>query len=198
LAIALGCNIMRTLCGPAWIPTEITLARKKPRNTRPYKNFFKAPVRFNADESTIVFPGRWLDHAIASADEFLHQHIEKEANTLHRLKQRRFLDRIPEVLHQGLLRQQFSAREISLQLKVNERTLHRRLKAAGTTYRNELDKVRLALSRNLLTNTDLTIAEIADTLAYKGPSAFIRAFRRWQGEPPQSWRQQQIRKSTRP
>jgi AraC-like DNA-binding protein len=197
LAIALGCNILRTLCGPAWVPTEIALARKKPRNTRPYKNFFKTAVRFDAEESTIVFPSRWLDHAVPSADAFLHRHIEKEASTLHKLKQRKMLDRIPEALHQGLLRQQFSAREIALEFKIKERTLHRRLRAAGTTYRNELDKVRLALSLNLLTNTDLTIAEIADTLAYKGPSAFIRAFRRWRGEPPQSWRRRQSPESTR-
>ena len=188
LSVAVTYNIMRSLCGNAWAPTEVMLSRKRPRNISPYKNFFKAPIRFNAEESAIAFPSHWLQRAVPSADELLHDHIEKEARILHELQHQELIDRLPEVLHLGILKRRFSAQEISEKFKINERTLHRRLKAAGTSFRHELDGVRQTLSLQLLANTNLSIADIANVLAYKGPSPFIRAFKRWNEVSPQTWR----------
>ena len=154
----------------------------------PYKRFFKAPIRFNAEETAITFPSHWLQRAVPSADEFLHIHIEKEARILHEQQHQELLDRLPEVLHLGILKRRFSAQEISAKFKINERTLHRRLKIAGTSFRHELDEVRQTISLQLLANTNLSVAEIADALAYKGSSTFIRAFKRWNNVSPQTWR----------
>jgi len=188
LSIAVVYNIMRTLCGSSWAPLEIMLARKKPRDVWPYRRFFKAPIRFDAAQSAVAFSSRWLKYEAPSADEFLHDHLEKEARVLHQLQHRELLDRLHEVLHLGILNRRFSVQEISAKFKINERTLHRRLKAAGTSFRHELDGARQALALQLLSNTDLSIMEISDVLAYKGPSSFIRAFKRWNDVSPQTWR----------
>ncbi len=188
LSIAMSYNIMRSLCGIAWAPTEVMLSRKRPRNISAYKNFFKVPIRFDAEESAIAFPSHWLHRAVLSADEFLHDHFEKEARILHELQHQELIDRLPEVLHLGVLKRRFSAQEISAKFKINERTLHRRLKAADTSFRHELDEVRQTLGLQLLANTNLSIVEIADVLAYKGSSSFIRAFKRWNDVSPQNWR----------
>ncbi|MFC1695273.1 helix-turn-helix domain-containing protein [Pseudomonadota bacterium] len=107
---------------------------------------------------------------------------------MHELQDQKLLVRLPEVLHLGILSKQFSAQDISTKFNINERTMHRRLKTAGTSFRNELDKVRQTLGLQLLSNTNLSIAEIADVLAYKGSSTFIRAFKRWNDVSPQTWR----------
>ncbi|MCG6896660.1 MAG: AraC family transcriptional regulator [Thiocapsa sp.] len=39
----------------------------------PYRRFFGAPLRFDAEQSAVAFPTRWLDHPIMSADRLLHR-----------------------------------------------------------------------------------------------------------------------------
>lgn len=42
-AIAVGWNIMRTLCGQAWLPREVCLQHDHPPDIEPYRRFFNAP-----------------------------------------------------------------------------------------------------------------------------------------------------------
>jgi hypothetical protein len=86
ITMAIACNIMRGLCGKGWNPAEVLLSRRQPQNLAPYKHCFRAPLRFNAEQSAIVFPSRWLDHQIPSADALLYRHLEKEAAELHNLR----------------------------------------------------------------------------------------------------------------
>ena len=90
----------------------------------------------------------------------------------------------------GLLSGHFSAPEIAEVFGMHERTLHRRLRAAGTSFRQELDTARRRLSEQLLTNTSLAVGDIATALGYADASGFIRAFDRWCGTTPASWRKQ--------
>ena len=74
-------------------------------------------------------------------------------------------------------------------LHMTSRTLHRRLKSAGTTFRFELDAARQSVSRELLENTALPVSEIANAVGYADSSSFIRAFQRWTGTTPSTFRQ---------
>ena len=86
IAIAIACNIMRSLCGEKWNPTEVLLSHRPPQDLTPYQNFFRAALRFNANLSAVTFPTRWLDHRIPSADPLLHRHLEQQAAGLHQLR----------------------------------------------------------------------------------------------------------------
>ena len=68
------------------------------------------------------------------------------------------------------------------------RTLHRRLKESGTSYRELIDRVRYDLASERLANTDLTIKELAFDLGYSGANNFIRAFKRMNGFTPEQFR----------
>jgi hypothetical protein len=61
LAMAIACNIMRGLCGERWNPGEVLFSRRPPPDLVPYRQFFRAPLRFNAEQSAVVFASRWLD-----------------------------------------------------------------------------------------------------------------------------------------
>jgi AraC-like DNA-binding protein len=69
------------------------------------------------------------------------------------------------------------------------RTLSRRLRAYGTSFRELADEVRFEIARQMLENTELEVAEIAITLDYADASAFTRAFRRWSDTTPARWRE---------
>ncbi|MGB8406769.1 MAG: AraC family transcriptional regulator ligand-binding domain-containing protein [Mycobacterium sp.] len=66
---------------------------------------------------------------------------------------------------------------------VTERTLHRRLAAEHTSYRQLVDEVRVTLASAFLAS-GLTVEETARQLGYSETAAFTRAFIRWTGEAP--------------
>jgi len=74
--------------------------------------------------------------------------------------------------------------ETAAALGVSERTLRRRLTAAGTSYQRLLDEVRGSLAEELLGTGRLSVEEIGLRLGYAEASSFIAAHRRWTGETP--------------
>src|SRR4051794_15433976 len=42
-------NCMRSLCGPAWLPTAVLLPHSKPADVTPYRQLFKVTPRFDAE-----------------------------------------------------------------------------------------------------------------------------------------------------
>ena len=66
-ALAIACRIMRSLCGPEWNPAEVTFTHRKPALLRPYQQFFRAPLQFDAEENALVFGTLWLSKPVAGA-----------------------------------------------------------------------------------------------------------------------------------
>ncbi len=190
LSMAIGCNIMRGLCGESWNPTEILLSRRPPRDLEPYRKFFRAPLHFNAEQSAVVFRSRWLDHHIPSADPLLHRHLEKEAIELQALRDANTTGHLRGLLRKSLLAHKCTVTDVARQLCIHERTLNRKLQKLGTSFRHELDDIRYEMSRQLLADSAMPLAKIATTLNYADVSAFSRAFKRWTGITPAQWRAQ--------
>lgn len=188
LSIAAECNVMRSLCGDGWNPSEVRLARGVPEDVAHYRHFFRAPIRFDADRSALVFPTRWLDHPLSSANPMLHRHLEKEAESLHAEQPRDLVRQLRELLRGALATRKADAPHVAGQLGLHERTLNRRLRQAGTSFRRELKAVRYQMAQELLANTRLPLSRIASALNYADTSAFIRAFRQWSGMSPAAWR----------
>ena len=68
------------------------------------------------------------------------------------------------------------------------RTLQRRLDARGVTYSQLLDDLRHDVALYLLRDPKRTLAEISQEIGYRDPAIFTRAFRRWTGRTPSSFR----------
>ncbi|WP_160878978.1 AraC family transcriptional regulator ligand-binding domain-containing protein [Nocardioides flavescens] len=68
--------------------------------------------------------------------------------------------------------------DVAAGLGLSERTLRRRLEAAGTSYRTLLDEVRSGLAAVLL-EAGLGAAEVSARLGYAEPAAFSHARTRW-------------------
>lgn len=77
---------------------------------------------------------------------------------------------------------------IARTLATSARSLQRRLAAAGVTYQQLLDLARKDAAERYLTDSPLSIGEVAYLLGYSEPAAFNRAFRRWHQETPQAFR----------
>lgn len=188
LSVAFIQRLLQFLCGEEWRAAVVRLQRKEPADTRPYRQFFQAPVYFNSTESSVMIARDCLEKKPPTADSFLFKYLLNEARVLHNLQKHKLVDELPAALRRGLLSEKFSASDIAEMFAIHERTLHRRLRDAGTSFREELDRARMDVSHQLLQNTSLAVSDIATVLGYSDASGFIRAFRRWCGTCPSSWR----------
>jgi hypothetical protein len=78
VAIAIGYRALVDLCGPTWKPLRVQFSHARPDDLRPYRQFFGANLRFDAEVSGIVFASSWLDHTIPGADPALRRLISCE------------------------------------------------------------------------------------------------------------------------
>ena len=60
----------------------------------------------------------------------------------------------------------------------------------GTTFKLELMRARRQNAEKMLGESNLQIEEISQALGYKESGNFTRAFGRWTGVPPNTWRRQ--------
>lgn len=78
--------------------------------------------------------------------------------------------------------------EIANSLQVSVRTLRRRLNEQGVSFQLILDDVRSELALQYLRTTELSVEEIATLTGFSDTSNFRRAFTRWTGRTPSSFR----------
>jgi AraC-like DNA-binding protein len=97
-------------------------------------------------------------------------------------------DDVRRVMRMGLRKNCYSSEHIALQFSMHRRTLSRRLKGSGLGYRILSNEIKFETACQLLADTDVPLARVAVALGYSEASAFTRAFRRWSGQTPTSWR----------
>jgi AraC-like DNA-binding protein len=86
---------------------------------------------------------------------------------------------------------------VARELGTSSRTLQRRLSAVGLSFQQLLDAVRRDTAERCLTDSALSIAEVAYLIGYSEPAAFHRAFKRWSGMTPEGFRERRIPESAR-
>lgn len=77
---------------------------------------------------------------------------------------------------------------IAARLHMSPRTLQRRLGEEDTTFAKVLDEARGQLARQLLVDPATGLSEVGFRLGYSDLPAFLRAFKRWTGKTPTTWR----------
>ena len=97
-------------------------------------------------------------------------------------------ERIHTVLLEGLPSGESSVEITARRLGLSSRTLQRRLKLEGTSYKEVVRLTRERLARHYVCNTKLAYAEISFLIGFEEPGSFFRAFREWTGETPETVR----------
>lgn len=188
VALALGLNVLRSLCGPDFTPIEVTLARRAPADPGPYLSHFGCLPRFDAPLNTVSFHAGWLDRPVPGADPVMRAAYEARVAALEAEDRRTLLQRTRAAVRTAIVHRTCTAARVCRVLSIPYRTLHRRLADEGTTFRELVDSVRMDAAEKLLVQTGLSLAEVADALDYSDPSAFTRAFVRCRGTTPSAWR----------
>jgi AraC-like DNA-binding protein len=192
-AVAMMLNVIRTLCRSTFQPIEARFAHRKPDDVRPFRQFFRAPLRFDAESYALVFSHEWLTQPVPGTDAELNRLLQKQIDAV----EARYVDDFPEavrgVLRSALLTGHATEDQIAALFSMHSRTLGRRLEGFGTSFHELLEEGRFEIARQMLKDTSLGIADIADSIGYSRASSLTRAFQRWSGTTPARWRARQAR-----
>jgi AraC-like DNA-binding protein len=190
LAVAAMCNVMRQLCGAEWTPGMVLLPRKRPPSIEHYRQLLRAPLRFDSLQAGVVFPATWLTRTVERADPLLHEILRSRAAMDVTGRDPLLYGDARRAIRELLPTGKCSRLTVAQRLGLHERTLGRRLQAAGTTFQELLDAVRAEQARQLLHDTRMPVARVAASLGFGDSTVFARAFRRWSGLTPREFRAQ--------
>lgn len=196
LALCVGRNIMRTLCGPLWRADGVRLCYRRPAEREAYRRFFQAPVLFDAERAVLVFSANVLRCPVQGADPVIYKGLEERVAALERQGVGDVVAQVRRVLRNLLFNGRGSIDEVAQVFEVHKRTLNRHLRQHGLTFHELVEETRYHIARQMLRETDLAIVEVAAVLDYADAAAFTRAFRRWSGTTPGAWRTGRHRGST--
>lgn len=146
----------------------------------------RAPVEFGAVEDAVHCDRESLDLPLRGANPTLLGILESHAtHVLGSLPaEDDTIARVRAAIRALLPHGEPSLESVASRLGVGARTLQRRLRDHGFTFRGLTDDVRRECALIHLAHPDISVAEVAFSLGFSGPSAFHHAFRRWTGRSP--------------
>lgn len=177
---------------PDAAPVEVRFINPRPADLAPYEAFFGCPVAFDAPVTLVQLPAALLAAPLRAPDPALNALLDGQARSLlARLPPADDVEaRLREAIAAGLRAGEATLDGCARRLHLSNRTLQRRLDAAGSSFQQALDATRRQLALGWLADSRLKLAEVAQLLGYADQAAFTRAFQRWLGSTPGQWRRE--------
>jgi AraC-like DNA-binding protein len=183
-------TISQLLCEGEYRLREVHFQHAAPKDISEHKKLFRASVWFSKPSNQLIFNKAILAAPLQSADpELLELLVQFGDLLLTGISTRRTLvDRTKIALRQAILKGDVQLNAVSRSLGLGARTLQRKLNEGGATYTGLLGGMRRNLAEHYLRDSQMTISEISDRLAFAHPGEFHRAFRIWTGTTPHRFR----------
>ncbi len=188
MAVALGCKILKELCGPAWVPSYIQFPHARGADLSPLGASICSNMRFDAEVAAIVFPANWLDRPLRDSDPLRHASLGHELAFGSLINVKPLSESVRRLLHPLIFSGNLSSKRVAWQLGMKERTLRKHLAKEGTTFLKLANLARFEVAQQLLRDTSMAIKDIAMAMNYSDGNAFSRAFQSWAKESPTEWR----------
>ena len=179
----------RRATGRAVVPRRVEFARPGPVSAA-HAEYFGCPIRAEAPRNLLILDASDLDRPFPGHNpEMLEMLTPALGAALSEIEaQSSVAEQVKVVLKRSLASGQPSLTDVAKQLGMSERTLQRRITEDGSTFREILSDARREMGRRLLADPATDIDEVACLLGYQDTASFYRAFREWEGMPPNRWR----------
>lgn len=151
---------------------------------------FGCAIEFASFENALEWPRAILELPMRTANLGVGPALRARVDTLVAAAPNRddFVAQVERVVAQHVESGVPAFAAVARTLGMSGRTLHRKLRSAGRTYREICHAVRIRLALHHLEKTPTSIKEIAHALGFGDVQAFHKAFRRATGTTPQQHR----------
>lgn len=189
LAAGTVVTLKRLATGPIE-PVAVRFRHDAPASITEHRRLFGTSVRFGQSDDAVVYDTAALDTPLISADPTLLEVFEGDARRRLALLASRdgISGRVLTFLAARLKGAVPPLCDVAAALAMSERSIQRSLSDEDTSYRQLVDEVRKDLAIEYLSRPGASATDVAFLLGFSEPSAFTRAFRRWTGSAPTTFR----------
>jgi AraC-like DNA-binding protein len=189
LTMGMFANVFRACLGGDWTPQEVHFEHLRPLEWREHEHAFDAPVHFGQRTNCVMFGDSNLDRRMPAGDlgrlTALRDRLTALAGNAGAAP---FLDRVRAEVRSRLPEGYPHIEDVAQALDMARWTMQRRLAEHSVSFSDVIEGVRRDLAALYVRQRHIPLSDVADLLGYSEPSAFSRAFRRWFGAAPQSFR----------
>jgi AraC-like DNA-binding protein len=174
-------------------PTQVNFKHSAPAELSSYEQAFQCEILFDQAHYSMTYRTADLRMRTAKADreinQFLLERVEEETKGI-ALGGEGLADDVEHLIKNALPSGIPPIDEIAAQLGMSNRTLSRRLAEDSLSFRDLIRKSQEEVAKDLLKNSDRSLAEIAFETGFSDQTAFNRAFKRWTNLSPLEYRKQ--------
>ena len=175
-------NVLAKAAKDQWDPSAVLFKVADPNAVPPLPDSFRIAKGDNFGMQ-IRFPVTWLFESIEKSSFSASEAI---------LEDKKLPKSLIEALHLALLPH---IHELDMNVEraakicgFDKRRLSSQLRSIGTTLGKEIAALRARQAQNGLVNSNKRIFDIAQSVGFKDPTVFSRAFKNWTGQSPQEYR----------
>lgn len=194
--LASAVSIARQVCPEPLAPVEVLVQHPAPRSITAHEEWFGCPMRFGAELDAILYAEETLARQNILGDEgiskYLTPHLDAELSEITR--EPALVAQAKASIAQALSEGAPKMAEIARGLGLSARSFHRRLSEHGMNFQGLTEDTRRDLAEGLLREESHSLAEIAFLTGFSEQSAFTRAFKRWVGTTPATYRKDMVRR----
>ncbi len=185
MGMAMSIHICRLNFGEDLKPVVVNFMHPEPPCAEKYFELFKTAVRFSADRDSMTYSFADVDRYLMGANPQLARlNDQVMIEYLGKLNKDDIIDRVTAAIIDMLPSGGIADEKVAETLNMSVRSLQRRLKEVGSTFRTLLEAVRKDLAATYVRDPEIELVEVAFLLGFSDQSAFSRAFKRWAGKSP--------------
>ena len=183
-------NLCRALLGADWAPQSAMFRHAAPSDASNHARMFGVTPVFGAEADGLVLRrSDFLLKAPRVLDPAFRKYAEALVECLPSSQPEMISDQAARLIRSRLPGGAANLNTIAQALRLNPRTLQRRLQADGLGFSDLLDRVRRELAETYLMDRSIPVTRVAELLGYGDGSAFTRWFAEQFHTPPSRWRE---------
>jgi AraC-like DNA-binding protein len=173
------------------VPVRVSFRHAPPSKLAPYEEFFGCPVEFGAVGYCLRFPLSALEQEMIAAQPRAESRLRELAESELRLIAPEFTVAVSEKVRTAIEdHERPTHASTAKRLGIGQRTLQRRLREEGSSFRMIVDRERRDLALAMLREPARRVVDVALAIGFDDATSFAKAFRRWTGQTPTAYRAQ--------
>jgi len=187
-------TLSRWVMPKGFTPVRVEFEHELKVDIERYTSIFGENIAFSADKNSLLFSKADFEEHIPTADKELSDYCERlKALDLERINSESTYELIRLEVVDCLSSGDATIEALAKKHCMTTRTLQRKLKSEGWTFRELVEDIRQEFSEEYIGKQNKTVDECTRLLGFSETSSFIRAFKRWFDKTPNQYRKEYVK-----